>query len=53
MSTIPVGTVIDRPTGELALLWQAYARALEKQEELQRTIAHLKKHSRGLTKHHV
>jgi hypothetical protein len=43
MSTVPTGTVLERPTGTEAIAWQLYAAALEKHMKLQRTIARLKR----------
>lgn len=34
----PVGAVLDRPKGELALLWQMYANSIERERKLRKKL---------------
>lgn len=40
----PIGAVLERPKGELAFLWQAYANSLERERKLRKQ---LEKKNRG------
>lgn len=39
----PVGAVLDRPKGELAFLWAAYANAIERERALRKQLEDAKR----------